>query len=144
MRLVMQPRCAVQSDAVPWDRSRASIIENSACGLLFRTRMSRPMGLRLVRGQARGILALPLVAAFLCALTVASSPRLHEQLHRVDRHHECAATLLARGNCEHAAAPRLTPTIENGPVALAFLSTRWELATAATPSSILEHAPPAE
>src|SRR5207237_2151214 len=109
----------------------------------FRTRMSRPMSLRLIRGHAGGILTLPLLGAFLCALAVASSPRLHEKLHRVDRHHECAATLLAKGNCEQADAPQVSPTIENAPLGRAFLSPRYELAVALVPSSILEHGPPA-
>src|SRR5438874_10367426 len=88
------------------------LIENSACGLLFRTRMSRPMGLRLIRRHAGRIFALLLLAAFLCALTVASSPRLHEKLHHIGRHHECAATLLASGSCEQAVLLQITPTVE--------------------------------
>jgi hypothetical protein len=106
--------------------------------------MSRPVGLRLIRGHAGRIFALLLLAAFLCALTVASSPRLHEKLHHIGRHHECVATLLASGNCEHAAVPQNIPTIEKAPIALAFLSSRCELFIATAPSSILEHAPPAQ
>src|SRR5438270_5996653 len=123
--------------------SAHSFTKNSACGLLFRTRMSRPMSLRLIRDHAGRIFALLLVAAFLCALTVASSPQLHEKLHHLGWHHECAATLLANGNCEQATAPQVSPTIENAPLGRAFLSPRCELAVALVPSSILEHAPPA-
>jgi hypothetical protein len=101
------------------------------------------MGLRLIRGRAGRIFALLLLAAFLCALTVASSPQLHEKLHHIGRHHECAATLLASGNCTQAAVPQIIPTIERAPVARALLWPRCQLVTAAAPSSILEHAPPA-
>src|SRR5437660_12501069 len=118
--------CPVGWVPFEWDHA-VPLIENSACGLLFRTRMSRPMGFRLIRGHAGRIFALLLLAAFLCALTAASSPRLHEKLHHVGRHHECVATLLASGNCEHAAVPQNIPTIEKAPIALAFLSSRCEL-----------------
>ena len=105
--------------------------------------MSGPMGLRLIRGQVGRIFALLLLASFLCALTVASSPQLHEKIHQIGRQHECAATLLASGNCDHATAPQITPTIEKAPVALAFGWPRCQLVIAPAPSSILEHAPPA-
>jgi hypothetical protein len=105
--------------------------------------MSRPVSLRLIRGHAGRIFALLLFAAFLCALTVASSPRLHEKVHRIGGQHECAATLLASGNCEQAGVPQITPTVEKVPVAPAFLWPRCQFIIAAAPSSILEHAPPA-
>jgi hypothetical protein len=101
------------------------------------------MGLRLIRGHAGRTFAFLLLAPFLCALTVASSPRLHEKLHHIGRQHECAATLLASGNCEQAAVPQITPTVEKAPVALAFLWPRRQPEIAAAPSSMLEHAPPA-
>ena len=102
------------------------------------------MGLRLIRGHAGRTFAFLPLAAFLCALTVASSPWLHEQLHHIGRQHECAATLLASGNCEQAAVPQITPTIEKAPIAPAFLLPRCQLVIATAPSSILEHAPPAQ
>jgi hypothetical protein len=101
------------------------------------------MSLRLVRGNARGIITFPLIAAFLCALLVASSPRLHEKLHQVGSHHECAATILAAGNCEHAATPQTAPQIQNAPTAPAFLPLQLQRVVAAIVSSVLEHAPPA-
>ena len=110
--------------------------------MLFRS--SRPMGFRLIRGHAGRIFALLLLAAFLCALTAASSPRLHEKLHHVGSRHECAATLLASGSCVHGGVPQITPTIEKAPIALVFLWPRCQPVIAAAPSSILEHAPPAE
>jgi hypothetical protein len=79
--------------------------------------MSGHMGLRLVRGNACGIITFPLIAAFLYALLVAGSPRLHEKLHHVSSHHECAATILAAGNCEHAATPQTAPQIQHAPPA---------------------------
>ncbi len=140
----MQLHRAVQPDAIPLETmARNRLTENSACGLLFRTRMSRPVGFRLIRGHAGRIFALLLLAVFLCALTVASSPRLHEKVHRIGGQHECAATLLASGNYEQAAVPQITPTIEKAPIALAFLWPRCQFIIAAAPSSILEHAPPA-
>src|SRR5438067_11289697 len=58
--------------------------------------------------------------AFFVALTLASSPRLHERLHKVDSQHACAATMIASGNCEHAAPPQLSPKLENAPNSPAF------------------------
>jgi len=84
-----------------------------------------------------------LIAAFLCALLVASSPRLHEKLHQVGSHHECAATILAAGNCEDAATPQTAPQIQNAPTAPAFLPLHLQCVVAAIVSSVLEHAPPA-
>jgi len=140
----MQLHRAVQPDAIPLETmARNRLTENSACGLLVRTRMSRPMGLRLIRGHAGRGFALVLLAAFLCAVAVASSPRLHEKVHHVGSRHECAATLLASGNCEQAAAPQIIPTVEKASVALAFLWRRCQLVIATALSSILEHAPPA-
>jgi hypothetical protein len=101
------------------------------------------MSLRLIRGNAGRIFSLLLLAAFVMALIVASSPWLHEKLHHIGRHHECAATLLASGNYEQAGVPQIAPTVENVPIAPAFLWPRCQFIIAAAPSSILEHAPPA-
>src|SRR5205823_10809224 len=81
--------------------------------------------------------------AFFVALTLASSPRLHERLHKVDSQHACAATLIASGNCEHTASPQLVPKLENAPNSPAFLPKRFQFVVASVPSSIQEHAPPA-
>ncbi len=54
--------------------------------------------------KARAGIGISIVIAFFTALTIASSPRLHEKLHKVGTHHECAATMIASGNCEHSCA----------------------------------------
>src|SRR4026207_1863379 len=73
---------------------------------------------------------------------LASSPRLHERLHKVDSQHPCAATMIAFGNCEHAAPPQLVPKLENAPNSPAFLPKRFQFVVASVPSSVQEHAPP--
>src|SRR5438445_4500222 len=83
------------------------------------------------------------LVAFFVALTLASSPQLHEKLHKPGAHHECAATLIASGNCEHAASPQLVPTLQKAPNSPAFLPKCFQYAVASVPSSIQEHAPPA-
>src|SRR5260370_23676042 len=80
--------------------------------------------------------------AFFVALTLASSPRLHERLHKVDSQHACAATMIASGNCEHAAPPQLAPKLENAPNSPAFLPKRLQFVVASVPSPIQSHPPP--
>src|SRR5207244_13510190 len=80
--------------------------------------------------------------AFFVALTLASSPRLHERLHKVDSQHACAATMIASGNCEHAAPPQLVPKRENAPNSPAFLPKRFLFVFASVSFSLPEHAPP--
>src|SRR5438477_12646477 len=95
----MQLHRAVQPDAIPLETmARNRLTENSACGLLFRTRMSRPMGLRLIRGHAGRGFALVLLAAFLCAVAVASSSRVHEKVQYGGSRHECGGTVLVSGS----------------------------------------------
>jgi hypothetical protein len=81
--------------------------------------------------------------AFFVALTLASSPQSHEKLHKVDSQHACAATMIASGNCEHAAPPQLVPKLENAQNSPAFLPKRFQSVVASVPSSVQEHAPPA-
>jgi len=81
--------------------------------------------------------------AFFVALTLASSPRLHEKVHKPSSQHECAATILASGNCEHSAPPQTTPKLENAANSPAFLPHRLQRVIASVPSSVQEHAPPA-
>src|SRR5213080_3173597 len=81
--------------------------------------------------------------AFFVALTLASSPQLHEKLHKSRAHHECAATLIASGNCEDSAPPSVAPKSNNLPVSPAFLAKRFQFVFASVPSSVQEHAPPA-
>src|ERR1044072_7319844 len=80
--------------------------------------------------------------AFFMALTLASSPRLHEKLHKPSSQHECAATILASGNCEHNGPPQSAPKLQNVPSSPAFLPERFQRVIASVPSSIQEHAPP--
>jgi len=92
--------------------------------------------------KARASIGISIVIAFFTALTIASSPRLHEKLHKVGTHHECAATMIASGNCEHSAPPQLVPKLENAPNSPAFLPKRFQFVVASVPSSVQEHAPP--
>jgi hypothetical protein len=93
--------------------------------------------------KARAGIGIGVVIAFFTALTIASSPRLHEKLHKAGPHHECAATLIASGNCEHSVPPSVAPKSYNFPVSPAFLPQRFQFVVASVPSSIQEHAPPA-
>jgi len=93
--------------------------------------------------KPRASIGIGIVIAFFTALTIASSPQLHEKLHKVDSQHACAATMIASGNCEHTAPPQLVPKLENAPNSPAFLPKRFQIVVASVPSSIQEHAPPA-
>jgi hypothetical protein len=92
--------------------------------------------------RPRAVIAVGLVAAFLAAVTLASSPRLHDRLHPGGAQHECAATMIAAGNCEHTAAAPLLPEFFNCLVRGALLSRDFAFVGAAVVSSVLEHAPP--
>ena len=92
--------------------------------------------------KPRACIGLSVLIGFFAALTLASSPQLHEKLHKVGTHHECAATMIASGNCEHGASPQLVPKLENAPNSPAFLPKRFQFVVASIPSSIQEHAPP--
>ena len=92
--------------------------------------------------KPRTWIGIGVVVAFFTALTIASSPRLHEKLHKVGPQHECAATMIASGNCEHSAPPQLVPKLENAPNSPAFLPKRFQFVVASVPSSVQEHAPP--
>jgi len=95
---------------------------------------------RQMKGCAR--VGLNVLFAFFIALTLASSPQLHEKLHKIDSQHACAATMIAAGNCEHTAPSQDAPKLENAPNSPAFLPQRFQSVIAAVPSSIQEHAPP--
>jgi hypothetical protein len=92
--------------------------------------------------KARTGIGIGVIIAFFTALTIASSPQLHKKLHKVGMHHECAATMIASGNCEHSAPPQLVPKLENAPNSPAFLPKRFQFVVASVPSSVQEHAPP--
>jgi hypothetical protein len=93
--------------------------------------------------KPRAFIGIGLLIAIFTALTIASSPQLHNRLHKVDSRHDCAATLIASGNCEHAASPPLVPKRANAPNSPAFLPKRFQFVVASVPSSVQEHAPPA-
>ena len=92
--------------------------------------------------KPRACIGLSILIGFFAALTLASSPQLHEKLHKVGTHHECAATMIASGNCEHTASPQLVPKLENAPNSPAFFPKRFQFVIASVPSSVQEHAPP--
>jgi hypothetical protein len=92
--------------------------------------------------KPRAFIGIGMMIAFLAALTIASSPQLHEKLHKIGPHHECAATILASGNCEHNAPPQSAPKPENAPDSPAFLPLRFQSVIAAAPTSVQERAPP--
>ncbi|PYK76422.1 MAG: hypothetical protein DME39_01410 [Verrucomicrobia bacterium] len=56
------------------------------------------------RNHGRPFVAVCVFAAFLCTLALSASPQLHQRIHadanRVE--HNCAATMIASGNYDHA------------------------------------------
>jgi hypothetical protein len=95
---------------------------------------------------ARVLVAAVLFAAFSWTLLVSVSPQLHQRVHpdasRVE--HNCAATLIASGNYDHAAHPPL--------ISAAIPAVQFSKIPALTPcwvqspflgAHIFEHAPPA-
>src|SRR5436305_11049560 len=89
------------------------------------------------------VFALGCVVSFLFAIGLSDAPQLHNWLHPTSGpNHECAATLIAAGNCEHNALPQGAPKLENAPNSPAFLPQRFQSVIASVPSSIQEHAPP--
>jgi hypothetical protein len=93
--------------------------------------------------RPRAVIAVGLLVAFLAAVALASSPRLHDRLHpSSSTQHECAATMIAAGNCEHTAPPTLLPEFFNCPVRSALPARDFAFVGGAVLSSVLEHAPP--
>jgi len=92
--------------------------------------------------KPRACIGLSVLIGFFAALTLASSPQLHEKLHKVGTHHECAATMIASGNCEHTAPPAVTPKIQEPQVSPDFLGQHFRFVIASVPASVQEHAPP--
>src|SRR6266567_55570 len=95
--------------------------------------------------HGRAFVAVCVSAAFLWALALSASPQLHQRAHkdanRVE--HNCAATMIASGNYDHAAHPPL--------VSASAPSVRFSNIPALTPhwvespflgACIFEHAPP--
>ena len=92
--------------------------------------------------KVRAAIGINLIVAIFAALTLASSPQLHERLHGTSTQHECGATLIASGNVHHAAPPPLLPARMAAPDISFILFRDSELIRIAVFSSILEHAPP--
>ena len=94
----------------------------------------------------RAVVGASLCAAFLWALALGVSPRLHDFVHcHVNgARHVCAATLIASGSYDHAAHPPLVtspaPAVLSSNI-LAFAE-QW-VESPFRKASILEHAPPA-
>jgi len=95
---------------------------------------------------ARSLVAGFVSAAFLCALALSASPQLHQRVHpdanRVE--HNCAATMIASGNYDHAAH---VPLVSAPVPALQFskipaLTPCW-VQSPFLGACIFEHAPPA-
>lgn len=92
--------------------------------------------------RRRAFLSIAVLIAFLISLALANAPRWHERVHAAQGEHECAATLLAAGQCDHAMATPFLPPPER---VVNFSQPVLLLADGVTiVSSILEHAPPAQ
>jgi hypothetical protein len=85
-------------------------------------------------------------AAFLWALALSASPKLHERVHpdANSAEHTCAVTFIASGSYDHSAqAPLITapvPTVQFSKIPA--LSPQW-VQSPFLGASIFEHAPPA-
>jgi hypothetical protein len=97
-----------------------------------------------MRERSRRFIAALLSAAFLWALALSVSPRLHERLHadanRVD--HTCAVTFVSSGSYDHSIAPPPIPA--PAPVEfsnVATLHSHW-VPSFFLSARIFEHAPP--
>jgi hypothetical protein len=95
---------------------------------------------------ARVFLAGVLFAAFSWGLVVSVSPQLHQRVHpdanRAE--HNCAATMIASGNYNHAAHPPLVsaPAAAVQSSEIPALTPSW-VQSPFLGASIFEHAPPA-
>jgi hypothetical protein len=95
--------------------------------------------------RRRAFISICVGAGFLCALALSVSPQLHERVHkdanRVE--HNCAATMIASGNYDHAAHPPLVsvpaPAIHFSKIPA--LTSQW-VESPFLGASIFEHAPP--
>jgi|ERR1700730_13553371 len=94
----------------------------------------------------RVVVAIFLCLAFLWALALSASPRLHERVHRdanrVD--HVCAVTMLASGTYDHSASPQLVgvPDLVDQLCSSPVLTPQW-VESVFLVAHIFEHAPPA-
>lgn len=110
------------------------------------TRCAIADGGRKSRSMKRGLVCFGLIGALLFASALTASPHLHERIHSDANqpHHECAITLIAAGNYDHAiAAPVFeppTPLVQFSK--LPTLNSIW-VASLFLSARIFEHAPPA-
>ena len=106
------------------------------------------MSLRLSDGKGatlRAAIAAGALAAFLFALVLSATPRLHEQFHGTTgaANHECAVTLLASGSYQHTPVATISLAPPLTPKKFVQVPTSFELVSAHLEFSLLEHAPPA-
>jgi len=95
--------------------------------------------------HGRAFVAVCVSAAFVWALALSVSPQLHQRVHkdanRVE--HNCAATMIASGNYDHAAHPPLVsvfaPSVHFSTIPA--LTPQW-VESPFLGASIFEHAPP--
>jgi len=96
--------------------------------------------------RGRAFIAICVSTAFLWALVLSASPQLHQRFHtdanRVE--HNCAATMIASGNYDHAAHPPLVsapaPSVQFSKIPA--LTPQW-VESPFLGARIFEHAPPA-
>ena len=129
------------------EKVRTAVNATFVINLLRRDRSSLRIQLEVSRREKfHALVASGLLSAFLFALGLAASPQLHARLHpdAGAPNHECAVTLIAAGNYDHAdatpvfAAPQPAAQFEKIPA----LAPVW-VATPFLGARIFEHAPPA-
>ena len=96
--------------------------------------------------HGRAFIAICVFAAFVWALALSASPQLHQRLHKDANRleHNCAVTMIAAGNYDHAAHPPLVsvpvPSIHFSTIPA--LTPQW-VESPFLGARIFEHAPPA-
>ncbi len=95
-------------------------------------------------GKLRALTATLLLGAVALAIGLASAPQLHDRLHQQPGgQHECAATLLAHGNVEHAPNDTFAVPAAPPPQPAVFRFRPQAHLALRLAFSLLEHAPPA-
>ncbi len=87
------------------------------------------------------IIALGISLAILLAGLISVAPQLHRWLHGA-ANHECVATIIAGGSCDHAPTAYAI-VIPNSECTAVLLPAELQFDAAALEFSRLEHAPPA-
>ena len=105
------------------------------------------MSLRLPDGKVslRASIAAGCLGAFLFAVVLSAIPQWHERIHATTGapNHECAVTLVASGNYQHAPTISISVAPPTPPAAFAHASANLQFVSAHLEFSLLEHAPPA-